>query len=64
MTDDERKKVLEFIDGLFKDDPSIPLSQQRKNIEEFMLLIIDKIGSIESDYNQSVYNINGKVRDM
>ena len=64
MTDDEKKKVLEFIDGLFKDDPSIPLSQQRKNIEEFMLMIIDKIGSIESDYNQSVYNINGKVRDI
>ena len=64
MTDEEKKNVLDFIDGLFKDDPSIPLSQQRKNIEEFMLLIIDKIGSTESDYSQSVYNINGKVRDI
>ena len=64
MTDEEKKRVIDFIDGLFKDDPSISLSQQTKNIEEFMTLVSEKVGLIESEYSKNVYNINGKMRDI
>lgn len=64
MTIDERKKIEDFIDGLFKDNPSIPISQQRRNIEEFIMLVIDKIGSIENDYSKNVYDLNGRITDI